>query len=218
MNPLFEDRREAGRRLASYLDDYADTPDLLVLALPRGGVPVAHEVARALDAELDALVVRKLGVPGQPEFAMGAIAADGVRVLDEGLVRALRISREQVEDISRSERAELERRERIYRNGRPPPRVSDRTVIVVDDGLATGASMRAALRVLRAREAARAVVAVPVGPPGAAHALGELADDVVCVYAPHGFRAVGAHYRRFEQVGDAEVHELLRTGRTVPAS
>lgn len=217
MNTFFEDRREAGRRLAAILDDYADTPDLLVLALPRGGVPVAYEVARALGAELDVLVVRKLGVPDQPEFAMGAIAGDDVVVLDEGLVRALHISREQVEAVIRSERAELERREQAYRGGRPPLRIHGRSVLVVDDGLATGASMRAALQVLRARRAARVVVAVPVAPPDTAYSLRGLADDVVCVHTPRSFRAVGAHYRHFDQTTDAEVHELLEAAHAAHA-
>jgi putative phosphoribosyl transferase len=217
MNTFFEDRRDAGRRLAAYLGDYVDTPDLLVLALPRGGVPVAYEVARALDAELDVFVVRKLGVPDQPEFAMGAIAGDDVVILDEGLVRALHISREQVEAVIRSECAELERRERSYRGGRQPLRICGRTVLVVDDGLATGASMRAALQVLRARRAARVVVAVPVAPLDTVYSLRGLADDVVCVHAPRSFRAVGAHYRHFDQTGDAEIYELLEATRATRA-
>lgn len=205
---MFRDRREAGKRLAKRLEHLKDQRPV-VLALPRGGVPVAYEVARALEAELDVLVVRKLGVPGQPEFAMGAIASGGVEVLDEGLVRALRISPEQIETVVRSERVELERRERLYRHGRPPLRVQGRTVLVVDDGLATGASMKAALRVLRAQEAAHVVVAVPVAPPDTVYALDGLANDVVCVYTPSAFRAVGSHYRHFEQIGDEEVRESL---------
>lgn len=211
---VFEDRREAGRRLAACLGDYADDPDLLVLGLPRGGVPVAYEVAGALGAELDVLVVRKLGVPGQPEFAMGAIAGGGVEVLDQGLIRALRITRNQVDEAIARERAELARREELYRGGRPPARVRGRTVLVVDDGLATGASMSAAVRVLRSREAGRIVVAAPVGPPGIDRLLRPLADDVVCLATPYGFRAVGSHYRQFGQTTDEEVRELLAAARS----
>lgn len=213
MDTVFEDRHDAGRRLSTHLGAYAGEPDLLVLGLPRGGVPVAYEVARALGAELDVLVVRKLGVPGQPEFAMGAIAGDGVEVLDRELIHALRVTREQLEAAILSERDELARREKRYRGGRPPARVRDRTVLVVDDGLATGASMTAALHVLRARGAGRVVVAVPVGPPDTRRLFGSLADDVVCVSTPHDFRAVGSHYHRFEQTTDEEVRELLAAGR-----
>lgn len=218
MNMIFEDRRNAGQRLAAALGNYADTPDLLVLGLPRGGVPVAFEVARALGAELDVLVVRKLGVPGHPEFAMGAIAGDGIEILDHALIRALKIPGERIEAVVRAERAELERREQAYRGGRPPLRVRGRTVILVDDGLATGASMKAALQVLRARGAAHVVAAVPVAPADTVHALRTLADDVVCVYAPRSFHAVGQHYRNFDQTVDAEVNALLGAARAVGVS
>lgn len=213
MNAFFEDRRDAGRKLAAALGDYADTPDLLVLALPRGGVPVAYEVAREFDAELDVLVVRKLGVPGQPEFAMGALASGGFWVLDEDLVRTLGITPGQIETVVAAERAELERREQLYRHGCPPLHVRGRTVLVIDDGLATGASMKAALKSLRAQGAGRVVVAVPVAPPDTVRVLRGLADDVVCVYTPQAFRAVGIHYRHFAQTQDAEVRQLLEAGR-----
>ncbi|MDB5307246.1 MAG: putative phosphoribosyl transferase [Gemmataceae bacterium] len=160
---LFANRREAGQELASRLTEYADRPDVLVLALPRGGVPVAFEVARALHAPLDVFLVRKLGLPGHEEFAMGAIATGGVRVPNEDVVRALRVPDNVIEAVTAGEQRELERRERLYRGDRPPPDVCGRTVILVDDGLATGSTMRAAVRALRRQGAARIVVAVPVG-------------------------------------------------------
>lgn len=208
MNDLiFRDRRDAGRRLAAHLEGYPS--DTLVLGLPRGGVPVAYQVARELHAELDVLVVRKLGVPGRPEFAMGAIAGGGVEVVDRDLAAGIGVSDAQIEAVIREERTELERRERSYRGDRPPHRVRGRTVIVVDDGLATGASMTAALQLLREQEPARLVVAVPVGPPDVDAALRGLADEVVCVLRPRAFRAVGQHYQNFGQTSDVEVSELL---------
>lgn len=208
MNDLiFRDRRDAGRRLAAQLEGYWS--DTLVLGLPRGGVPVAYQVARELHAELDVLVVRKLGVPGRPEFAMGAIAGGGVEVVDRDLAAGIGVSDAQIEAVIREERAELERRERSYRGDWPPHRVRGRTVIVVDDGLATGASMTAALQLLREQEPARLVAAVPVGPPDIDAALRGLADEVVCVLRPRAFRAVGQHYQNFGQTSDVEVSELL---------
>lgn len=207
----FKDRHEAGKRLAEALSSYRQTSDLLVLALPRGGVPVAWEVAQALDAELDVLVVRKLGVPWQPELAMGAIAGNGVRVLHEDMVRSLHIAEEEIEDIVRRETEELKRREVAYRGDRPKPTIQDRTVIVVDDGLATGATMQAAVQALREQSPARIAVAVPVAPPDTADSMTRYADEVVCLMQPAGFGSVGQWYQHFGQTSDDEVKELLGT-------
>jgi putative phosphoribosyl transferase len=206
---LFTDRVEAGRFLASKLREYTDHPEVLVLALPRGGVPVAFEVARALRAPLDVFLVRKLGVPGHPELAMGAIASGGVRVLNEDVVGALGISRDMIEAVAAVEEQELERRERIYRGGRPPPDVRGRTVILVDDGLATGSTMRAAVAALRQHGPDRIVVAVPVGAPDTCEEFRSEADDVVCARTPEPFYAVGLWYGDFSQTTDEEVHDLL---------
>src|SRR3981189_2671847 len=180
----FRDRREAGRQLSQHLAAYANRPDVLVLALPRGGVPVAFEVARALHAPLDVFLVRKLGLPGREELAMGAIASGGVRVLNEDVVRALRIPENVIDAVAATEQQELERRERLYRGDRPPPYVRGRTVILVDDGLATGAAMLAAIKALRKMQPARIVVAVPVASRDTCEALGSEADDVVCAVTP----------------------------------
>jgi predicted phosphoribosyltransferase len=209
MPPLFLDRHDAGRRLAVELSDYADQNDLLVLALPRGGVPVAYEVARALHAPLDVFMVRKLGVPGYEELAMGAIATGGLRVLDEDLVRMLDLPREVIERVTAAETRELERREREYRGDRPPLDVRGRTVILIDDGLATGSTMRAAIAALKKEGAKRIVVAVPVAPPETCEALKAQVDDVVCAVTPEPFRAVGLWYRDFSQTTDEEVRDLL---------
>jgi predicted phosphoribosyltransferase len=182
---------------------------VLVLALPRGGVPVAAEVAEALGAPLDVFVVRKLGVPGQEELAMGALASGGVRVLDEELIRAARVSREDIDRVARVESEELERRERQYRANRPPPDVAGKTVILIDDGLATGASMRAAVMALRSQGPARIVVAVPVGAPDTCHALRSAADEVVCLETPDPFLSVGLWYEDFSQTTDEEVQALI---------
>jgi putative phosphoribosyl transferase len=205
----FRDRHEAGALLADALSEYHGQSGLLVLALPRGGVPVAEPVARALDAELDVLLVRKLGCPGRSEFAMGAIASDGGRILDERTVALLHITPEQIAEVEQRERAELERREKAYRGARPPPRIAGRTVILVDDGLATGASMKAAIAALRTSHARRVVVAVPVAPAAAEAEFSRLADDFVCVLSPVDFHAVGLWYRDFDQVGDAQVKRIL---------
>ncbi|WP_236645425.1 phosphoribosyltransferase [Aidingimonas lacisalsi] len=206
---IFEDRRDAGRQLADALDDYRSIPDILVLGLPRGGVPVAWEIAQALNAELDTLVVRKLGVPWQPEVAMGAIAGNGICVLHHDLVERLTIDKHEVDDIVAQENRELQRREATYRGQRPPLRVAGRTVIVVDDGLATGATMQAALEALRAQSPARLIVAVPVAPPDTIANLSPLADDLVCLSQPDHFGAVGQWYRHFDQTSDDEVIHLL---------
>jgi predicted phosphoribosyltransferase len=209
MREAYGDRSEAGRALAAGLADYAGRPDVLVLALPRGGVPVAYEVAKALDAPLDVFLVRKLGVPGQPELALGAIASGGVRMLNDDVVRALGVSPGVVDAIAAEERAELERREREYRGDRPAPELRDRTVILVDDGLATGASMRAAVAAVRRGDPARIVVAVPVGAPSTCRDLLRLVDEVVCPRSPERFHAVGLWYHDFSQTTDEEVRDLL---------
>ena len=206
---IFHDRHDAGRQVAGRLTDYAGRPDVIVLALPRGGVPVGFEVAQALGVSLDVFLVRKLGVPGREELAMGAIASGGVRVLNEEVMRALRIPDRIIDAVAAEEQAELGRREQAYRDGRPAPDVRGRTVILVDDGLATGSSMRAAVEALRLLEPARIVVAVPVGAPETCAALGEIADETVCAYEPERFAAVGLWYADFSQTGDDEVRELL---------
>lgn len=205
----FEDRRDAGRALAAALAAYRGEPGLLVLALPRGGVPVAAEVASALGAGLDVLVVRKVGHPMQPEVAIGAIASGGVRVRNEDVIAATGVGDDEFEAIAAREQQELARRERAYRGDRAPPAIAGRTVIVVDDGIATGATLRAALAALRGRGAARLVVAAPVAPAGMAGTLRGLADEVVVLRSPRDFQAVGAWYRDFGQVGDEEVRALL---------
>ncbi|HYT92459.1 MAG TPA: phosphoribosyltransferase [Gemmataceae bacterium] len=206
---LFRNRTEAGRQLAAKFAAYADRSDVLVLALPRGGVPVAFEVARALHAPLDVFLVRKLGVPGHEELAMGAIASGGVRVLNEDVVRPLRIPGEVIDAVAAEERQELERRERSYRGDRPAPDVRGRPVILVDDGLATGSTMRAAVAALRQQRPARIVVAVPVGAPETCAEFQEEADESICARTPEPFYAVGLWYGDFSQTTDEEVHDLL---------
>lgn len=208
----FQDRYEAGRRLAEALGNYAGRSDVLVVALPRGGVPVGYEVARALGAPLDVMQVRKLGVPGHEELAMGAIASGGVRIVSEDVVEALRIPERVIATVAAAETQELERRERIYREGRLFPELRGRTVILVDDGLATGSTMRAAAAALRSMGAARLVAAVPVAPKESCAALRETVDDVVCATMPDRFMAVGEWYEDFSQTSDEEVSELLRRG------
>src|SRR3984893_10044550 len=206
---LFRDRREAGRLLAAKLANYANRPDAIVLALPRGGVPVAYEVASALDAPLDVFVVRKLGVPGYEELAMGTVATGGVRVLNDQLVNRLGIPDSMIDAVASREEQELARRERLYRDGRPPPNVRGRTVILVDDGLATGATMHAAISALRQQEPARIVVAVPTASPETCEAMRAEVDDVVCAITPEPFHAVGLWYQDFSQTTDEEVRDLL---------
>ena len=206
---IFADRTDAGRRLAAMLGSFAGRGDVLVLALPRGGVPVGYEVARALGAPLDVLVVRKLGVPGHEELAMGAVAGGGVRVLDEDVVASLGITDAMIDPVAERERGEVERRERAYRGARPPPEVRGKTVVVVDDGIATGSTVRAAVAALRRLHPARIVVATPVAPPSTCRDLRAEADEVVCVATPDPLWAVGTWYRSFPQTSDAEVRELL---------
>jgi len=211
MNPLiYADRREAGAALAAELGRYRGASDVVVLALPRGGVPVAYEVARALEAPMDVFVVRKLGAPGHRELAMGAIASGGVRVLNRDVIGWYGISPAAIEATAREELAELERRERAYREGRGALDIKGKIVILVDDGLATGSSMKAAVQAVRSRGPARIVVAVPVGAPQTCSELQELADEVVCGRTPDDFAAVGQWYADFSQTEDAEVRELLR--------
>jgi putative phosphoribosyl transferase len=206
----FRDRADAGRALAAELGHLAGMPGLLVLGLPRGGVPVAAEVARALDAPLDVFLARKLGVPQQPELAMGAVAAGGVRVLHQAVVDALAIPPEVIDAVAAREGAEVARREQSYRGGRPPLDVAGRTVVVVDDGLATGSTMRAAVAALRAQRPARVVVAVPVGARETCLQLTGEADDVVCARMPAAFHAVGQWYDDFTQTTDDEIRALLK--------
>ena len=207
---LFRDRAEAGRILAARLMKYAGRSDVLVLGLPRGGVPVAFEVARALQAPLDLFLVRKLGLPGQEELAMGAIAGGGVQVLNDEVVERLAIPAEMIAAIAAKEAQELERRARAYRGGRPAPQVRGRTVILIDDGLATGSSMRAAVAALRKQKPARIVVAVPVGAAETCAEFEGQADEVICARTPEPFYAVGLWYQDFSQTTDDEVHDLLQ--------
>jgi predicted phosphoribosyltransferase len=211
----FRDRREAGRVLAEELTSYANQPDVLILALPRGGVPVGCELARALRVPLDVFLVRKLGVPGHEELAMGAVATGGVRVLNDDVVEPLGIPEYVIEAETAQELEELRRRERLYRGGRPAPDVHGRTVILVDDGLATGATMRAAIQALRQQQPGRIVVAVPTAAPDTCEALRSKADKVICAMTPEPFFAVGHWYDDFTQTTDDEVRRLL-ADRTQP--
>lgn len=209
MNERFRDRRHAGEALAAELSHLSGDPNVLVLGLPRGGVPIAYEVARALDAPMDVFLVRKLGVPGHPELAMGAIGSGGVRVLNDEVLEMLRIDPEVVDQVARREEVELDRRERLYRGDRAEPDIRGRTVVLVDDGLATGSTMRAAAEAVRAAGPARLIIAVPVGARETCDSLRAEADEVVCALTPEPFQAVGLWYQDFSQTTDAEVSELL---------
>ena len=206
---MFQDRREAGRVLAAKLTRYVNHPDVLVLGLPRGGVPVAFEVAEALNAPLDVFVVRKLGVPGQEELAMGAIASGNIRVLNNEVVESLGIPPKLIESVAAAEEREVERREHRYRDDRETVSISGKTVLLVDDGLATGSTMRAAILALRERGPARIVVAVPVAASSTCNEFRDQADEIVCAETPKPFYAVGQWYEDFSQIADEEVRELL---------
>jgi putative phosphoribosyl transferase len=205
----FINRKDAGQQLARHLGRYIHQTDVLVLGLPRGGIPVGAEIAKLLNAPLDVFLVRKLGVPGQEELAMGAIASGGVRVLNEEVIRQVRIPAETIERVTQLERAELQRREEAYRGDRPPLDVRGKTIILVDDGLATGASMYAALLAIREQHPAWIVIAVPVAAPETIHSFQSLVDEMVCVLTPTPFNGVGAWYEDFSQVSDEQVHVLL---------
>jgi putative phosphoribosyl transferase len=213
MAKRFRDRADAGRALATHLSDYAGRAGIIVLGLPRGGVPVAREVARALRAPLDVFLVRKLGVPGHDELAMGAIASGGVRVVNRDVVDAARISRDQLEEAAAREAHELARREVAYRGGRPAPQLEGRTAILVDDGLATGSTMRAAVEALKEQGAGEIVVAVPVAARQTCEELARHVDAIVCARTPDPFYAVGLWYDDFSQTTDAEVRALLAGDR-----
>jgi predicted phosphoribosyltransferase len=205
----FKDRSHAGKLLAQRLSAYANQPDVLILALPRGGVPIGFAIAQALGVELDVMLVRKLGMPGHEEYAMGAVGAGGVRVIQAGLVESGLVTVQDIEEASERELAEIERRDRLYRAGRPPPKLDGRRIILVDDGIATGATLRAAIEVVRQHDVARLIVAVPVGAPDSVDALAPEVDDMVCLATPFGFHAVSQWYRHFDQTSDEEVQDLL---------
>jgi predicted phosphoribosyltransferase len=209
MMDSFEDRREAGRVLAERLREYANDRNVLVLGLPRGGVPIAYEIARSLGLPIDVFIVRKLGVPGYEELAMGAIASGGVRVLNQEVVQRLGISDRQIDAVAAREQQEIERRELEYRGDLPPLNIRDKKIILVDDGLATGATMHAAVQALDEAGAARIIVAVPVGSVEAVDRIGGEADEIVCPLQPSDFQAVGQWYDDFSQTSDEEVRELL---------
>ena len=206
---LFRDRRDAGRKLAHELSAYANRSDVIVLALPRGGVPVAYEVAQALHVPMDVFIVRKMGLPGHEELAFGAIASGGVLVLNEDVVQGFNVPSEVIDAVAQRELRELQRRERAYRGDRPAPHIQANTVILIDDGLATGASMRAAVRGLRAQNPARIIVAVPTAAMQTCEALEPEVDDILCATTPEPFYGVGRWYDDFSQTTDEEVHALL---------
>ena len=212
VKPRFQDRSEAGKILAAHVAKAVDDPDIIVLALPRGGVPVAFEVARSLRAPMDIYVVRKLGLPGEEELAIGAIASGGVRVLNRALIAHLQTPQELIERVTAEQAAELERREQLYRGSRALIPIKGRTVILVDDGLATGATMLAAVRSVRAQEPRQIVVAIPVAPPSACESIRQEVDQVVCAATPEPFLAVGSWYEDFSQTTDEDVRELLARG------
>ena len=205
----FRNRIDAGRMLASRLTAYAHRPDVLVLGLPRGGIPVAYEVARELGVPLDVFVVRKLGMPGHEEYAIGAIATGGVRIINEEAIRTFGVTDAEIEAVTAEELRELDRRERRYRDNRPPPTVAGKTIILVDDGLATGSTMRAAVEALRQEGPARIVVAVPTAAPETCDEMAGHVDEMICAMTPEPFYAVGLWYDDFGQTSDEEVHDLL---------
>ncbi|AKB53521.1 MULTISPECIES: phosphoribosyltransferase [Methanosarcina] len=214
---LFEDRVDAGKKLAKELSKYANRSDVLILALPRGGVPVAFEVAKELNVKMDVFIVRKLGVPGNEELAMGAISSDNVLVLNEDIVKSFQIPERVINMVAENELKELKRRERTYRGDRPKPEISGSTVILVDDGLATGATMRAAASAIKTKNPAKIVVAVPTGAPDTCEIFKKEVDEVICMATPEPFYGVGAWYGNFSQTTDEDVCELLDKARALPA-
>ncbi len=206
---LFKDRTDAGKKLAYELSNYSGREDVIILALPRGGVPVAFEVAKKLGVELDVFIVRKLGAPGYEELAMGAIATGGIRVLNNDVIDSLKVSPKLIESVALSEQIELDRREQLYRKGKPPIDLENKTVILVDDGLATGATMKAAVQALRTKDPLQIIVAVPAASPEACEDLASEVDMAVCLMTPEPFYGVGAWYQDFNQTSDREVCELL---------
>jgi len=214
---LFTDRVDAGKKLAKELSKYANRSDVLILALPRGGVPVAFEVAKELNVKMDVFIVRKLGVPGNEELAMGAISSDNIRVLNEDIVRSFQIPERVINMVAENELKELERRERTYRGDSPKPVISGSIVILIDDGLATGATMRAAASAIKTKTPAKIVVAVPTGARDTCELFGREVDEVICIATPEPFYGVGAWYGTFSQTTDEEVCELLDKARALPA-
>lgn len=206
----FVDRESAGRALAQKLQHYKGTPDLLIIGLPRGGVVVAFQVALALQAQLDAFIVRKLGAPYQPELAMGAVAEGGMLLLNDAVVNYLSVSKEFIEETAREQMVEVERRQKLYRGDRAMAKIAGRTVIVVDDGLATGATMKVAVRALKRKEPSKLVIAVPLGAASTCSELKNEADELICLMTPEPFFAVGSWYENFEQTTDQQVRELLQ--------
>jgi len=214
MHSRFHDRTEAGQLLADRLADYADNPDVLVLGLPRGGVPVAYQIAKAINAPLDVWLVRKLGVPGQEELAMGAIASGNIMVLNNEIVQALGISQPVIQQVAADEKQELERRDRAYRGDRPPLNVQGHTIVLVDDGIATSSTLRAAIAALQQQQPGRIVVAAPVCPPSVCEALRSVVDEVICLATPEPLYSIGMWYEDFSQTTDEEVRELLKQSAT----
>lgn len=207
--PSFLNRTEAGKLLAKKLIAYSKHPDAIVLALPRGGVPVAYEVSQALQLPLDVFLVRKLGMPGQEELAMGAIAMGGVRVLNDSIIRSFAIDQATIDDIAAEQEQELERRNTLYRHGKPAPTLTQHTVILIDDGIATGATMKAAIKAIRHQHPAKLIVATPVMPADTYVEFKQLVDELICLEMPEPFYSVGMHYEEFPQTSDAEVCALL---------
>ncbi|BBL65607.1 MULTISPECIES: phosphoribosyltransferase [Methanosarcina] len=217
MTAHFKDRADAGKRLAKELSKYSNRPDVLILALPRGGVPVAFEVAKELKVKMDVFIVRKLGVPGNEELAMGAIASEDVRVLNENIIKSYKIPDRVIATVAANELRELERRERKYRGSRPKPDMEGMTVILIDDGLATGATMHAAVEALKTKRPAKLVVAVPTASPDMCKFFKKIVDEMICATTPEPFYAVGAWYEDFSQTTDEEVCELLKKAHSFPA-
>lgn len=214
MHSRFRDRIEAGQRLAARLTDYENSSDIVVLGLPRGGVPVAYQIAKSINAPLDVWLVRKLGVPGQAELAMGAIASGSIMVLNNEIIQALGISRQVIQQVAAVEKQELERRDRAYRGDRIPPTIQDHTIILVDDGIATSSTLRAAIAALQQQHPQRIVVAAPVAPPSVCQSLHSIVDEVICLETPEPLYSIGMWYKNFSQTSDREVQALLRQSET----